>query len=39
MKLQKKLEESGSNVLDLDEITDLIKNINNRFTNILGGRK
>lgn len=34
--IAKKLEESGSNVLDLDEITDLIKNINNRFTNILG---
>lgn len=34
--IAKELEESGSQVLDLDEITDLITNINNRFTNILG---
>lgn len=34
--IAKKLEESGSQVLDLDEITDLVTNINNRFANILG---
>lgn len=31
-----KLRESGSDVLDLDEIVDLSQNINNRFSNILG---
>ncbi|MGO1581547.1 MAG: DUF2813 domain-containing protein [Peptoniphilaceae bacterium] len=33
-----KLEESGSQILDLDEITDLVNNINTRFTNILGNK-
>lgn len=34
--IAEKLGESGSDVLDLDEIVDLGKNINNRFTSILG---
>lgn len=34
--IAEKLGESGSDVLDLDEIVDLGNNINSRFTNILG---
>jgi len=34
--IAEKLQESGSDVLDLDEIVDLTKNINSRFSNILG---
>lgn len=34
--IAKKIEDSGSQVLDLDEVRDLVININNRFTDILG---
>jgi putative ATP-dependent endonuclease of OLD family len=34
--IAEKLRESGSDVLGLDEIVDLSKNINSRFSNILG---
>ena len=34
--IAQKLGESGSDVLDLDEIVDLSHNINNRFTRVLG---
>lgn len=34
--IAEKLGESGSDILDLDEIVDLGSNINNRFTSILG---